>query len=246
MQIGHSILVEDNTRVHADATNLLQYIASLDIYSEQLLVNFVSQILDGLQYIHWQGLVLLNLEPGNVTVYGNQKIKLGDFSAAQQVLKIGSRVDCLTDPQFTSPEVLNGESQVMPQSDTWNVGLLIYILLSGVSPFLGSSDEDTKQNVTYLRFRFEHLHKTVSQEATRFIMLIFKRSPLKRPTADECLEHRWFQLSEHMTKKREKSVFDTSKIKEYYAKYLDEQRSKSGESSSWQDFTSKYGSPSSN
>jgi serine/threonine protein kinase len=77
-----------------------------------------------------------------------------------------------------APEVLNGESQCMPQTDTWNVGLLIYILLSGVSPFLGDTEEDTKQNVTYLRFRFEHLHKTVTQEATRFIMLIFKRSPL--------------------------------------------------------------------
>lgn len=79
---------------------------------------------------------------------------------------------------MTAPEVLNGESQCMPQTDTWNIGLLIYILLSGVSPFLGQDDDETKQNVTYVRFHFEHLYKNVSQEATRLIMLIFKRSPL--------------------------------------------------------------------
>jgi len=44
VQIGHSILLEDNSRLHGDATNILHYIASLDIYSEQLLVNCISQV----------------------------------------------------------------------------------------------------------------------------------------------------------------------------------------------------------
>jgi len=79
---------------------------------------------------------------------------------------------------FIAPEVLNGESSCMAQTDTWNVGVLIYIMLSGVSPFAGETEDDTRQNVTYVRFRFEHLYKTVTQEATRLIMLIFKRSPL--------------------------------------------------------------------
>ncbi|XP_021952038.1 obscurin isoform X2 [Folsomia candida] len=240
-QIGNSVLLEDNSLNFDSSSNLLHYVSSLDSYSEQLLMNLVSQILDGLQYLHWQGLALLNLEPGNVLVTKNQKIKLVDFSAAQPVLKIGSRVDCLTELEFTPPEVLNGESQVMHQTDTWNVGLLVYIMLSGVSPFLGETDEDTKQNITYVRFRFEHLHKNVSQEATRLLMLIFKRSPLKRPTADECFEHRWFQLSSSLQKKREAAVFDTTKIKEYYANYLEKRKSKLAESN-LQDFTSKYGS----
>jgi hypothetical protein len=43
-QIGHSILAEDNSLTHSSSCNLLQYISSLDIYSEQLLVNFVTQV----------------------------------------------------------------------------------------------------------------------------------------------------------------------------------------------------------
>lgn len=53
----------------------------------------------------------------------------------------------------------------------------MYVLLSGVSPFRGENNEETRQNVLFVRYRFEHLYKELTQEATRFLMLIFKRTP---------------------------------------------------------------------
>ena len=41
----------------------------------------------------------------------------------------------------------------------------------------GENDEETRQNIIYVRFRFEPLYKEISMEATRFIMLVFKRAP---------------------------------------------------------------------
>ena len=69
------------------------------------------------------------------------------------------------------------DEPAFPQSDIWSVGVLTYILLSGVSPFKGATKEETKQNITFVRYRFEHLYKELTQEATRFIMLLFKRAP---------------------------------------------------------------------
>lgn len=78
-----------------------------------------------------------------------------------------------------APECLSTtDSQVTGQADIWSVGVLIYLLLSGHSPFKGADEDETKQNIMFVRFRFEHLYKDLSQEATRLIMLIFKRSPL--------------------------------------------------------------------
>lgn len=69
------------------------------------------------------------------------------------------------------------EEPAFPQTDIWSVGVLAYVMLSGVSPFRGDKVEETRQNINFVRFRFEHLFKELTQEATRFIMLVFKRHP---------------------------------------------------------------------
>lgn len=51
------------------------------------------------------------------------------------------------------------------------------------------------------------------QEATRFIMFLFKKVPLKRPLAEECYEHRWLTQSDFMNKKRERARFLGNRLK---------------------------------
>lgn len=77
---------------------------------------------------------------------------------------------------IVAPEVICQEP-AYPQSDVWSVGVLSYLLLSGVSPFHGENIGETRQNINFVRFRFEHLYKEITQEATRFLMQIFKRAP---------------------------------------------------------------------
>lgn len=69
------------------------------------------------------------------------------------------------------------EEPAIPQTDIWTVGVLTYVMLSGKLPFSGEDENETRQNILFVRYRFEHLFKEVSQEATRFLMLLFKRHP---------------------------------------------------------------------
>lgn len=77
---------------------------------------------------------------------------------------------------FSAPEVLN-EELALPQTDIWMLGVLIYVMLSGKLPFQGEDESETRQNISFVRYRFEHLYEGVSQEGVRFVMLIFKRNP---------------------------------------------------------------------
>lgn len=158
--------------------DVLTYFSSRHEYSEQMVATVVTQLLDALQYLHWRGYCHLNIQPDNVVMASvrSVQIKLVDFGSAMRVNKLGAKVTPCGMLDFQSPEMVH-EEPVFPQSDIWSVGVLTYMLLSGCSPFAGADDYETKQNIAYVRYRFENLFKEVTPEATRFIMYLFKRHP---------------------------------------------------------------------
>ncbi|XP_058464862.1 obscurin isoform X3 [Malaya genurostris] len=200
--------------------DVLTYLSSRSEYSEQIVATIVGQILDGLQYLHWRGICHLDLQPDNIVMSSVRQvqIKLVDFGAAQQVSKLGNLVPNQGWLDFTSPEVLNAEA-AYPQTDIWSVGCLTYLFLSATSPFRGGDEAETRANISFVRYRFEYLFKEVTQEATRFLMLTFKRAPTKRPSVEECFEHRWLVHTDFMTKKRERAIFPGSRLKDFSEHY---------------------------
>ncbi|XP_034830933.2 obscurin isoform X5 [Maniola hyperantus] len=201
--------------------DVLTYLSSCHDYNEQMVATIITQVLDGLQYLHWRGYCHLDLQPDNVVMSSVRSIhvKLIDFGSAHRVTKLGTSVpQAVGELEYKSPEVINDEP-AYPQTDIWSVGVLTYILLSGVSPFRGADDAETKQNISFVRFRFEHLYKELTQEATRFLMWVFKKVPLKRPTAEECHEHRWLAQSDFIQRKRERAVFLGNRLKEFADEY---------------------------
>ncbi|KAK9307270.1 hypothetical protein QLX08_002302 [Tetragonisca angustula] len=203
--------------------DILTYFSSKHEYTENCVAIAITQILDGLQYLHWRGYCHLDIQPDNIVMSNvrSVQVKLVDMGSARLVSKLGTLVPKAGHPEYRAPEVYNEEA-AHPQTDIWMVGVLMYVLLSGVSPFRGNDPDETRQNILFVRYRFEHLYKELSQEATRFLMLVFKRAPSKRPMVEECHEHRWLQLSDFMIKKRERAVFLSNRLKEYSEEYHEE------------------------
>ncbi|KAK7869432.1 hypothetical protein R5R35_008161 [Gryllus longicercus] len=211
-----AVLVQEKLQ----GADVLTYLSSRHEYTEQNVASVIAQVLDAVQYLHWRGLCHLDIQPDNVVMASvrSVSVKLVDMGSAQRVSKLGSAVPRPADPEYAAPEVLSEEA-AFPQTDIWSVGVLAYVLLSAVSPFAGADAEETRQNITFVRYRFEHLFKEVTQEATRFLMLIFKRAPSKRPTAEECHEHRWLMPTESMIRKRERAVFLGNRLKDFCEAY---------------------------
>lgn len=80
-------------------------------------------------------------------------IKLADFGDAVQLNTTYHIHPLLGNPEFAAPEIILG-NPVSLTSDTWSVGVLAYVLLSGVSPFLDDSVEETCLNICRLDFSF--------------------------------------------------------------------------------------------
>uniref|UniRef100_A0A8K9V8Z1 Myosin light chain kinase family, member 4b n=1 Tax=Oncorhynchus mykiss TaxID=8022 RepID=A0A8K9V8Z1_ONCMY len=160
-------------------------------------VLFIRQICEGLQYMHRMYILHLDLKPENILCVSRatNKIKIIDFGLARRYKpREKLRVNFGT-PEFLAPEVINYEFVSFP-TDMWSLGVITYMLLTGLSPFLGDDDNETLNNILACQWNFEEEAFTdISEEAKDFITRLLVKSKSWRMSASQSLKHSW--LSDH-------------------------------------------------
>lgn len=86
-------------------------------------------------------------------VMGSACLKLIDFGDARIVYNDNYIHEYAGSAEFRAPEVIRGQA-VSTLTDIWSVGVILYVLLSGVSPFLDESQEETCANIVKNDFCF--------------------------------------------------------------------------------------------
>ncbi|XP_016985274.1 myosin light chain kinase, smooth muscle isoform X8 [Drosophila rhopaloa] len=154
---------------------------------------FLRQVCDGVAYMHSQSVVHLDLKPENIMCHTrtSHQIKIIDFGLAQRLdTKAPVRVLFGT-PEFIPPEIISYEP-IGFQSDMWSVGVICYVLLSGLSPFMGDTDVETFSNITRADYDYDdEAFDCVSQEAKDLISQLLVHRKEERLTAQQCLESKW-------------------------------------------------------
>ncbi|XP_012943478.1 death-associated protein kinase 2, partial [Aplysia californica] len=84
----------------------------------------------------------------------SQSIKLIDFGLAQRISEKEDIRALMGTAEFIAPEVVSYE-RLSLATDMWSIGVITYILLSGASPFLGDSQQETYHNITALNYEFD-------------------------------------------------------------------------------------------
>ncbi|XP_073777989.1 uncharacterized protein mylk4a isoform X4 [Danio rerio] len=174
-------------------------------------VMFIRQICEGLRYMHKMYILHLDLKPENILCVSRvtNKVKIIDFGLARKYQpREKLRVNFGT-PEFLSPEVVNYDF-VSFNTDMWSLGVITYMLLSGLSPFLGDDDNETLNNILACQWNFEEDEfSEVSAEAKDFISKLLVVDKSWRIGATEALRHPWlsdaavhFRLHERKNKCR--------------------------------------------
>lgn len=159
-------------------------------------VLFLRQICAGMSYMHSRHVIHLDLKPENILCQSQvgHKIKLIDFGLAQLYEPNSSLRVMFGTPEFVAPEVVSYEP-VSPATDMWSIGVICYVLLSGLSPFMGDSDTDTFNNIVRVDFDFDDpVFETISSVAKDFMCQLIVKNPRKRMSAEQCLEHEWLSV----------------------------------------------------
>ncbi|MBX3717903.1 MAG: protein kinase [Burkholderiales bacterium] len=101
----------------------------------------IRQILDGLAYSHGQGVIHRDLKPGNVLINDDGRIKITDFGVARiDTSTLTVMGDIVGTPHYMAPEQFGGQ-EVTPRTDLYQVGVMLYELLTGTRPFTGNNVE---------------------------------------------------------------------------------------------------------
>ncbi len=122
-----------------------------DFFSAETTKFYVHEIFSALEHVQGLGYVYRDLKPENVMLDEDGHCKLVDFGFSTQPDDNGIvRTFCGT-PAYLSPEQLNGKftngySKIV---DWWSLGILIYELLTGMTPFCNSNSETAYE--IYLR-----------------------------------------------------------------------------------------------
>jgi calcium-dependent protein kinase len=101
-------------------------------------------------------------------------------------------------PYYIAPEVLN--KKYNEKCDLWSIGVITYILLSGMPPFNGNTDQEIMKKVKIGKFAFsDPCWSSITDKAKDFITQLFTYDIEKRPSAAEALQHPWITEMSHMT-----------------------------------------------
>lgn len=207
---------------------VLEYIAGGELFerivaddfehTEITSVEYISQILSGVGYMHQQGIVHLDLKPENIVCVSkvNTQVKIIDFGLARK-LEPGVPMKVLQGTaEFVAPEVIAFEP-VGFTTDMWSLGVICHILLSGDSPFQGDNDTETLQNITSGTWEFdEETDAVLSDSAKHFIRRLLQKNMKSRLTAEQALNHPWI---------KDKAISSTKSLsKERMKKFLARQK----------------------
>ena len=109
-------------------------------------LDIVARVADALDYAHRQKIIHRDIKPANIIFNpDNGEVKITDFGIAKISDDSRTRTgNVMGSPLYMSPEQLKGQ-KVTGASDTYSLGVTLYKLVSGETPYQG----DTLANLTY-------------------------------------------------------------------------------------------------
>jgi calcium-dependent protein kinase len=120
-------------------------------FNENDSANIMGQLLSAINYCHSKGIAHRDLKPENILIVSPRespdlKLKLIDFGTAV-IESPDKKLQGFTGTSYyVAPEVIVRDKYSL-KCDVWSLGVILYILLSGIPPFSGDDDKEILKKV---------------------------------------------------------------------------------------------------
>ena len=198
----------------------------LGTFDEDLALQIIAELVNVVYYLHKVMEIAHNdLKPSNILLDQNYHIKLIDFSTSKIKGKVFDKKkgdfiqseesiskDIIGTAEFVSPEMVNQNITDYRTNDVWSLGIIIYIIFNGVSPFKGSNDFNTLDKVK--ECKFEYIKKDIPKDAIDLMNNILVEDINKRFDIEQIKNHKYFQNINWETLLNNKVPINLEKLEE--------------------------------
>lgn len=156
----------------------------------------IVQMLEAIVYLHLKDIVHRDIKPENVlylTREADSNVVLADFGIAKKLQDPNEKLHSSAGSfGYAAPEVIMGTGHGKP-CDVWSLGVVVYTILCGYSPFRAENVADFIAEVRHNNAVVFHADywRSVSKDARRFIIKALQFNPDNRATAEELLKDPW-------------------------------------------------------
>ncbi|RVE68690.1 hypothetical protein OJAV_G00095200 [Oryzias javanicus] len=167
-----------------------------DVFTEAQTRFYSACVLLGLEFLHLNKIIYRDLKLDNLLMDADGFVKITDFGLCKEGMGHGDRTStfCGT-PEFLAPEVLT-EDNYTRAVDWWGMGVLIYEMLIGESPFPGEDEEEVFDSIVNDDVPYPEL---LPADAVSIMQKLLRKNPAKRlgageRDANEVKGEKFFQL----------------------------------------------------
>jgi len=156
---------------------------------------YIAELILALQHLHMHDIVYRDLKPENILLDANGHIALCDFGLSKANLTKNATTNtfCGT-TEYLAPEVLLDEAGYTKMVDFWSLGVLVFEMCCGWSPFYAEDTQQMYKNIAFGKVRFPR--DTLTTEGRNFVKGLLNRNPKHRlgatDDAEELKRHPFF------------------------------------------------------
>ena len=157
-------------------------------FSEKIAFEYFIQVVNAVYFLHENQIIHRDIKPENLLIGENNTIKLCDFGWARQ-LTLKNRSSFCGTVEYMAPEIIESENYDY-SVDIWSLGILLYELLMGHSPF---KDKTTKNTIVNIKLHDLKFGKEISEDCKDLINKLLEVNRDKRINIKDILTHKFIK-----------------------------------------------------
>ena len=152
---------------------------------------YMREVISAVEYLHSLNppIIHRDIKPENILIDDKSSVKLCDFGWSNFFHPNRVRMTYCGTPDYLSPEMIRQQGHDQ-RLDIWNLGVLLFEMLTGRPPFSGNNQRELFDNILKLRISYP---KDFPKVARDLVSKLLKPTPKDRLSLEEASNHPWFK-----------------------------------------------------